>query len=939
MHSIVVLGDVRTHYVNIEASDEWERDVSNRCRRRGEPVTLQILGGAFFMKDAIERAILPVNQHDAFRIFSYESPKLPDSVEAGIEFDGGEAWNWELTPFAVTEHGKSRPRLKSRKRNLTGRNYPQLEKSLTDVLGDPCGQFEQPIMPNGAELRLQIPECPDIVAFDDLNVMLRHTTIPGEEANISENEAIKLRAKLVPGKAVSNAEKFAAALALLFERFARAKSKAMERRFPIMEPVIIGSIKNDPASALANRKNRTVWRELFKDEFLRTRTIVLMDAQDLRQSGLAVSTGLSWERTAQDTIAELRRSTKAFRPFLEFGQVIIRYGVTGALHIVRRSERDWSYTLFFDPAHEDTTWTVDERDGVVLGYHSVFVASLVQSLKRHCDNHLEHPFVGDLPSTIAEALRDAIGRCQHVSRYSYGETCWDEFENRLRKDELLPPKLYSADRTSRIREEPVLIADTSVPPVLLRNWSILNQSAQSRVGAIAQDIVRFGAPAILNQPALDSRSILKIRERLVEEIVNEAVVPRDEFAARDWELTSDVQRTIWDKVLGSYEIFGTRSRSQLEEIVRQPSLREWKELNEVIREAERTQSASLPAEQFRTKLAAKLNDELARFASVIQLPGSPDVHDDAIVAPLVPFGKYDKGQLDDAILVVDRREIEGYRAIQRLMRDHIESVKKKEHLRPLAIAVFGPPGSGKSTSVKKINESLDDTRTIVLDPYNLAQFSDLNDLENAFDEIMKQSVDDRIPIAFFDEFDSRFPSGDEPLGWLRFFLAPMEDGAFRGKTVKNAILVFAGGTSNTFSEFSLADRSNTDPLWIAFSKAKGPDFVSRLKGHLNIVGINPADPDDELYLIRRAILIRTTLSKMQKLRKGDHARIDPDMLRAILHVPEYWHGGRSVRMLLDLCRANDGRISASAVPPIHQLNMLVDGKAFLDLMTNVSAGK
>jgi hypothetical protein len=54
------------------------------------------------------------------------------------------------------------------------------------------------------------------------------------------------------------------------------------------------------------------------------------------------------------------------------------------------------------------------------------------------------------------------------------------------------------------------------------------------------------------------------------------------------------------------------------------------------------------------------------------------------------------------------------------------------------------------------------------------------------------------------------------------------------------------------------------------------------------------------------------------------------MLHALLYIPEYWHGGRAVRMLLELCTSNDGRISASAVPPIHQLNMLVDGKVFLN---------
>lgn len=147
------------------------------------------------------------------------------------------------------------------------------------------------------------------------------------------------------------------------------------------------------------------------------------------------------------------------------------------------------------------------------------------------------------------------------------------------------------------------------------------------------------------------------------------------------------------------------------------------------------------------------------------------------------------------------------------------------------------------------------------------------------------------------------------------------------------------GQSATFSDFSLQNRSKSDPQWIAFSRAKGPDFISRLGGHLNIVGINPADADDELYLIRRAILIRTFLRDMQRLGDKEDVRIDEPMLRAVLHVPEYRHGGRAVRMLLQLCRDSSDydRLSLSAVPPIQQLNMLVDGQAFLDLAMNVSA--
>jgi hypothetical protein len=49
----------------------------------------------------------------------------------------------------------------------------------------------------------------------------------------------------------------------------------------------------------------------------------------------------------------------------------------------------------------------------------------------------------------------------------------------------------------------------------------------------------------------------------------------------------------------------------------------------------------------------------------------------------------------------------------------------------------------------------------------------------------------KTAVVFFDEFDS--PHGGEPLGWLKYFLAPMQDGVFKegGEThpIGKAILV------------------------------------------------------------------------------------------------------------------------------------------------------
>lgn len=305
-----------------------------------------------------------------------------------------------------------------------------------------------------------------------------------------------------------------------------------------------------------------------------------------------------------------------------------------------------------------------------------------------------------------------------------------------------------------------------------------------------------------------------------------------------------------------------------------------------------------------------------------------------ISTPVLRLGKIPAGEANDQRLaVVDRKEVESIRAVKRMIAHYLRD--KAE--RPLSIAVFGPPGAGKSIAVKKIIESIDGEKSFTHQgTINLGQLEQVNELITQFSDIVHECGDGKTPIVFLDEFDSALDT--KPLGWLKYFLAVMEDGKLGKQPVEKAILVFAGGTSNTFEDFSLAERSRSDDLWAEFSRMKGPDFVSRLKGHVNVVGINPSTTDDDLYLIRRALALRFMLSQKQDLKDCMLARIDSNMCNAFLHVPYYIHGMRSMRQLVDLCvaRDKDGTVAMSEVPPIHQLNMQVDGQAFAALASGLT---
>lgn len=172
------------------------------------------------------------------------------------------------------------------------------------------------------------------------------------------------------------------------------------------------------------------------------------------------------------------------------------------------------------------------------------------------------------------------------------------------------------------------------------------------------------------------------------------------------------------------------------------------------------------------------------------------------------------------LTVIDRRELEGYRTIYRLMAKAIIS----EPDTPLSIAVFGPPGSGKSFVVRQLAESIPteiDVREI-----NLSQLESFEELKEKIEGIKKddywiESTDrDRQLLVFVDEFDSNLK--EQELGWLKYFLAYMEDWyrtpewksspRKNGNSPGNIIFVFAGGTSRNYLDFTREDTSLNEQM-------------------------------------------------------------------------------------------------------------------------------
>ncbi|MET9731212.1 hypothetical protein ABZZ79_11280 [Streptomyces sp. NPDC006458] len=292
----------------------------------------------------------------------------------------------------------------------------------------------------------------------------------------------------------------------------------------------------------------------------------------------------------------------------------------------------------------------------------------------------------------------------------------------------------------------------------------------------------------------------------------------------------------------------------------------------------------------------------------------------------VPHLKYGK------VVSVDRREIESYQSVRSLVKDYVErrgtrvrnywEMQQARTPVPLSIAIFGQPGSGKSTAVKEIIGTLKiQDRELKIEEFNLSQFRETSELIDSFHLLRDHRLRGRVPVVLWDEFDTDF---DGVLGWLRYFLSPMQDGSFQqGQAVHpigRSVFVFAGGVASSLDEFEKLGSEGE------FKLAKGPDFLSRVRGTMELQGIDKRD-GDPLWVLRRAILLRSILESETHLfdgREDGVNALDADVLNAFLGVDNFIHGVRSMRaIVVNSSLLGEYYYSKSSLPNETQLNLHV----------------
>jgi len=289
----------------------------------------------------------------------------------------------------------------------------------------------------------------------------------------------------------------------------------------------------------------------------------------------------------------------------------------------------------------------------------------------------------------------------------------------------------------------------------------------------------------------------------------------------------------------------------------------------------------------------------------------------------IPYAEFGK------LFTVDRHEIERLRILHHLIRDYVRNDPGEK---PLSIAVFGPPGSGKSFGVKQIAKAA--LGSVPVLEFNLSQFSGPEDLIGALHQVRDKVLEGTMPLVFWDEFDSR------EYMWLQYLLAPMEDGKFQAgqltHPIGKCVFVFAGGTSYDMENFG--PKESDEEAYRKFRMVKGTDFKSRLSGYLNVLGPNQRqyydkkqnewvrDLADTCFPVRRALLVRAGLGVFG----NQHLEIDRGVLSALLEVDRYKHGARSLVKVVGQMKSskNQGPFSRSDLPASEILSMHLDLSSF-----------
>lgn len=282
------------------------------------------------------------------------------------------------------------------------------------------------------------------------------------------------------------------------------------------------------------------------------------------------------------------------------------------------------------------------------------------------------------------------------------------------------------------------------------------------------------------------------------------------------------------------------------------------------------------------------------------------------------------------LLSVERSEQESLRAVV----DAVQERLNFETAQPTSIGILGPPGSGKKYVAQNLAMHFAQNTDVKQLTFN-GRLLRLEDLIALCHTIRDNTASGLLTVVCFENFESILEPRNE---LLNDFLVMMRDGHFtdRGhvRSLGHPLLFFL--VNQEPPSFQMMDVALT-PTATELRERRTIDasqLLDSVHGVIRILGPNQAGQNDKMFPVRRALMLRQMLKQQfPHLEVNGCLKIDDAVLHALLLVPSYKHGLRSLEKILSTSRlSHKTKFDVSALPPEEQIQLHVDGRIFMSFL-------
>nr|POF27604.1 hypothetical protein CFP56_73789 [Quercus suber] len=282
------------------------------------------------------------------------------------------------------------------------------------------------------------------------------------------------------------------------------------------------------------------------------------------------------------------------------------------------------------------------------------------------------------------------------------------------------------------------------------------------------------------------------------------------------------------------------------------------------------------------------------------------------------------------LLCVERNEQESVRAVLGAVQERLEAKTPQ----PTSIGIMGPLGAGKKFTATNLASHISDDRPVQQLKYN-ARLLKPEDLIQACHAIRDAVATGMLTIVLFENFEAVLETNST---LLNDFLAIMRDGKFSDRGHVRSL-----GAPLMFFIINQEESNLMGPLTPMTPgpgdlKIKPPIdealLLDHLHGVVHVKGPNQTSADDKIFPVRRALILRSLLvEKHRHLVNNGKIDVEEGVLHALLLVPSYKHGLRSLEKIIATSRLSSHRsFGVRCLPPEEQIQLYVDGRIFMSYL-------